>query len=50
MPTEYYLEYYDPKGRRGFTKYYLTKQEAEDKKDRLENQGFQDVKIITFRY
>lgn len=47
---EYYVEYYDPKGRRGYTTYYLTKQDAQNKKEDLENQGFQDVKIITFRY
>lgn len=50
MNTEYYVEYYDPKGRRGFTQYYLDKREAENKADDLKSQGYTDVLVITFVY
>ena len=32
---EYYIEYYDPKGRRGYTRYYLDKREADNKAEDL---------------
>ncbi len=47
---EYYIEYYDPKGRRGYTRYYLDKQEAGNKAEDLESQGCTEVTIVTFRY
>lgn len=50
MKEEYYIEYYDPKGRRGYTHYYLDKRDADNKKEDLEQQGYTEVKVITFRY
>lgn len=50
MNEEYYIEYYDPKGRRGFTKYFQNKADAEFIKDGLKRNGYTEVKIITFRY
>lgn len=47
---EYYIEYYDPKGRRGYTKYYINKQDADNKADDLIEQGYTEVKTIEFRY
>ena len=47
---EYYVEYYDPKGRRGYTQYYINKIDADTKKEDLEAQGYTEVKVITFRY
>lgn len=47
---EYYVEYYDPKGRRGYTKYYIDKREADNKADDLRAQGYTEVKTIEFRY
>lgn len=50
MMEEYYVECYDPKGRRGYTNYYLDKIDADNKKEDLESQGYTDVKVVTFRY
>lgn len=50
MTEEYYIEYYDPKGRRGFTKYYLNKMDADNKADDLKDKGYTDVRVMTFRY
>ena len=50
MKEEYYVEYYDLKGRRGFTKYYINKIDADGKAEDLKLKGFKDVKVITFRY
>lgn len=47
---EYYIEYYDPKGRRGYTKYYIDKREADNKADDLRAQGYTEVNVIEFRY
>lgn len=47
---EYYVEYYDPKGRRGYTKYYIDKREADNKADDLRVQGYTEVNVIEFRY
>ena len=47
---EYYIEYYDPKGRRGYTKYYIDKREADNKADGLRAQGYTEVNIVEFRY
>lgn len=50
MIVEYYVEYYDPKGRRGFTQYYLTEKEANDKAERLKEQGYNNISVIPFKY
>lgn len=50
MNEEWYVEYYDPKGRRGYTRYYLVKHEADEKAEDLKEKGFTGVKVITFRY
>lgn len=50
MTEEYYIEYYDNKGRRGYTKYYLTESEAKLKADDLIDNGFEEVTIVTVRY
>ena len=50
MKEEYYIEYYDPKGRRGFTKYYTNKFEADEKAEDLKYKGYDEVKVVTFRY
>ena len=47
---EYYVEYHDPKGRRGYTRYYLDKREADNKAEDLKFQGYTDVTVVTFRY
>lgn len=50
MNEQYYVEYYDPKGRRGYTKYYSNKLDADNKADELKRQGYVDISVITFRY
>lgn len=48
--SEFYVEYYDLKGKRGYTKYFLTLKEANEKMDDLIRQGYQEVKVMTYRY
>lgn len=48
--SEFYVEYYDLKGKRGFTKYFLTLKEANEAADNLKDQGFKDIKVVNYRY
>lgn len=50
MTEEYYIEYYSPNGHRHYTVYYATRKEVEIVAKNLEEQGYKDVSIKTFRY
>lgn len=50
MNEEYYISYYDKNNRYSFTIYYEDKKEVEVKAKELESQGFNNIKIHTFRY
>ena len=50
MNEEYYLEYFDERNRRHFTRYYSQEKEAKELKNALEDKGYSDVKIIRVLY
>ena len=50
MIEEFYLTYYDDKGRRHYSVYYTDERTAKQVALNLEEQGYKDVKIETFRY
>ena len=50
MIEEYYLSYYDQRGRRHVSVYYTRIEEAEQHAKNLEEQGYRDIKIEKYRY
>lgn len=50
MTEEYWIEYFDNRNYRHFTKYYTTEREVEQMAKNLEEQGYRDITINTFRY
>jgi hypothetical protein len=50
MIEECWIEYEDILGRRYYTKYYITEEEAEQNAKNLKEQGYKNISIHTFRY
>mgnify|MGYP006976580283 CR=1 FL=1 len=50
MIEEYWIEYYDDRNYRHFTKYYVSQREVDQMAKNLEDQGYKDITIHKFRY
>lgn len=50
MTEEYYVSYYDSKDKYHYTIYYASRKEVEQVAKNLEEQGYKNIKVNTFRY